>query len=130
MFDYGKRLMTLRKAQKKTQKEVADAIGSTIRGYQNYEYNHSEMNHDKLLRLLDFYGISADFFFMRKKETESGQVKLMKKITSAHLDDLERELRNLREATVKISNEISAMKKDVGVKEGPQKELPASSDSE
>ena len=43
-----------------TQKNVADEIGVSLRGYQQYEQGKFEPNIERLIRLADIFHISVD----------------------------------------------------------------------
>jgi len=43
-----------------TQKAVAESIGVSLRGYQQYEQGKFEPNIEKLIKLADTFGISVD----------------------------------------------------------------------
>ena len=49
-----------RNQQKMTQKAVAEAVGISLRGYQQYEQGKFEPNIEKLIKLADFFCISID----------------------------------------------------------------------
>lgn len=55
------RLKELRKANKKTQQEVADFMGITRRGYQKWENGESQIKPDKAQALADYFGVSVGF---------------------------------------------------------------------
>ncbi len=54
-------LKELRKNANKTQAEVADNCGITLRSYQNYESNNREMGYSALVKVADFFGVSVDY---------------------------------------------------------------------
>ena len=62
---YGERLKLLRKEKKVPQKELADLLGISIRGYQFYESEDNEPNIKVLTVLADFYGVSIDYLVGR-----------------------------------------------------------------
>jgi len=55
----------LRKEKKVPQKELADLLGISIRGYQFYESEDNEPNIKVLTVLADFYGVSIDYLVGR-----------------------------------------------------------------
>ncbi len=59
-MNFNERLKMYRNQQKKTQKEVAEAVGVSLRGYQQYEQGKFEPNIEKLVKLADTFGISVD----------------------------------------------------------------------
>lgn len=62
---YGERLKQLRKERKVSQKELADYLGISVRGYQFYESEDNEPNIRMLIALADFYGVTIDFLVGR-----------------------------------------------------------------
>lgn len=62
---YGERLKLLRKEKKVPQKELADLLGISIRGYQFYESEVNEPNVKVLTALADFYGVTIDYLVGR-----------------------------------------------------------------
>ena len=57
---YGERLKFLRKERKIPQKDLAELLGISIRGYQFYESENNEPNIAALVTLADFYGVTID----------------------------------------------------------------------
>ncbi len=62
---FGERLKKLRQERKVPQKELAEYLGITIRGYQFYESEVNEPNIKTLTALADFYGVSVDYLVGR-----------------------------------------------------------------
>ena len=62
---YGERLKLLRKEKKVPQKELADFLGISVRGYQFYESEVNEPNVKVLTMLADFYGVTIDYLVGR-----------------------------------------------------------------
>ncbi len=62
---YGERLKLLRKERKVPQKELADLLGISVRGYQFYESEVNEPNVKVLTMLADFYGVTIDYLVGR-----------------------------------------------------------------
>ena len=62
---YGERLKLLRKEKKVQQKELADLLGISVRGYQFYESDDNEPNIKVLTVLADFYGVTIDYLVGR-----------------------------------------------------------------
>ena len=58
---FGERLKQLRKERKVSQKELAEYLGISIRGYQFYESEDNEPNIRTLTALADFYGVTIDY---------------------------------------------------------------------
>jgi len=65
---YGERLKFLRKERKIPQKDLAELLGISIRGYQFYESENNEPNIAALVTLADFYGVTIDFLVGRTDE--------------------------------------------------------------
>ena len=59
------KLKALRKEKKLNQGEVAELLGITAQAYQKYEYGTAELTHENLVKLADFYGVSADYLLGR-----------------------------------------------------------------
>ena len=64
----GDRLRVLRKERKVSQKELAEYLGISIRGYQFYESEDNEPNIKMLIALADFYGVTIDYLVGRTDE--------------------------------------------------------------
>ena len=62
---FGERLRQLRRERKVGQKELAEYLGISIRGYQFYESEDNEPNIKTLLALADFYGVTTDYLLGR-----------------------------------------------------------------
>ena len=65
---FGERLKALRKERKVSQKELAEYLGISIRGYQFYESEDNEPNIKMLRALADFYGVTIDYLVGRSEE--------------------------------------------------------------
>lgn len=59
------RLRNLRAEKRLSQQKVADGIGMTKAGYQNYESGRQTPNFSMLPRLADFYDVSTDYLLGR-----------------------------------------------------------------
>lgn len=59
-MNFSNRLKTYRNSHHMTQKSVAEAIGVSLRGYQQYEQGKFEPNIEKLIKLADLFGITVD----------------------------------------------------------------------
>ncbi len=62
---FGERLKKLRRERKVPQKELAEYLGISIRGYQFYESEDNEPNEKTLIALADFYQVSIDYLVGR-----------------------------------------------------------------
>ena len=60
LYDICKALRELRKAQHKTQREVAEAIGITTQSYQAYESGKTLPTLENFLRLCIYFDITPD----------------------------------------------------------------------
>ena len=67
---YGERLKLLRKEKKVQQKELADLLGISVRGYQFYESEDNEPNIKVLTVLADFYGVTIDYLVGRTNKRD------------------------------------------------------------
>ncbi|OYP44793.1 DNA-binding XRE family transcriptional regulator [Lachnotalea glycerini] len=65
MFDFGKRLKSIRLSRNLTQKQLAEAIGSSERGIQNYELGASKPKYEIIIALADYFDISTDYLLGR-----------------------------------------------------------------
>ena len=57
---FPEHLLLLRRAHGLKQTELAEKIGLSWRGYQNYELGKRESKLSTLIALADFYGITVD----------------------------------------------------------------------
>lgn len=62
---FGERLKLLRKERGVPQKELAEYLGISIRGYQFYESEDNEPNIKMLMALADYYGVTIDYLVGR-----------------------------------------------------------------
>jgi transcriptional regulator with XRE-family HTH domain len=65
---FGEKLRRARKNKGLKQEEVARIVGIDDTTLSKYENNKSEPDNETLQKLIDLYGISADFLFKEKKE--------------------------------------------------------------
>ena len=65
MNKFSIRLRDLRIEKKLKQKDVADAIGVTVRAISNYEAGIREPSFDVLLTLCSYFDVSADYLLGR-----------------------------------------------------------------
>ena len=65
MSIFSDKLKECRKKIGKTQRDVAYDLGMTENGYKNYELGKREPNHEIMLKLADYYGVSLDYLFGR-----------------------------------------------------------------
>ncbi|MBQ8404546.1 MAG: helix-turn-helix transcriptional regulator [Clostridia bacterium] len=62
---YIKRIRDLREDNDKTQKEIADLLRTSQTMYARYERGANELPIHHLLKLCDYYGVSADYILGR-----------------------------------------------------------------
>ena len=65
---YIKIMRDLREDSDKTQQEIADFLGTSQTMYARYERGANELPIHHLLKLCDFYGVSADYFLGRSSD--------------------------------------------------------------
>ena len=68
MMRYIKRIRDLREDSDKTQQEIADVLGTSQTMYARYERGANELPIHHLLKLCDYYGVSADYILGRTDE--------------------------------------------------------------
>ena len=64
----AERLKPLRREKGKTQKEMADFLDVTERHYQKIEYGHINISATLVIKLADYFQVSADYLLDRKDE--------------------------------------------------------------
>ncbi|WJH35580.1 helix-turn-helix transcriptional regulator [Paenibacillus aurantius] len=64
----GNRIAQLRSARGLTQGELAEKVGVTRASLSHYENNRREPDWDTLLKLADFFSVSADYLMNRTNE--------------------------------------------------------------
>ncbi|MBR4335836.1 MAG: helix-turn-helix transcriptional regulator [Clostridia bacterium] len=62
---YLKRMRDLREDHDKTQREIAEVLGTSQTMYARYERGANELPIRHLLKLCDYYKISTDYFLGR-----------------------------------------------------------------
>ena len=65
-LDSRERMRSLREVNDLTQAEVAKIIDKSQQGYNHIEVGRAELKIDDLIKLCDFYNVSADFFIGRE----------------------------------------------------------------
>ncbi len=68
---FNERLKQLRQAKGVTQKQVADFLKITDRGYRDYEIGNSTPNFERLLNLADYFNVSLDYLVGRSNNPNS-----------------------------------------------------------
>ena len=61
-MDYRTRIRNVREDRDLTQKEVGQIINKSQQGYGHIEDGRAELKIDDLIKLCQFYGVSADYF--------------------------------------------------------------------
>lgn len=64
-FPYQRRLRDLREDHDKTQQDIADILGTSQTMYARFERGANELPLRHLLKLADYYGVSADYLLGR-----------------------------------------------------------------
>ena len=64
-MDWVKRIRDLREDHDKTQQEIADVLGTSQTMYARYERGANELPIHHLVKLCDYYGVSADYILGR-----------------------------------------------------------------
>ncbi len=64
-MDYLKRMRDLREDHDKTQQEIAEVLGTSQTMYARYERGANELPIHHLVKLCDYYGVSADYILGR-----------------------------------------------------------------
>ena len=64
-FPYQRRLRDLSEDHDKTQQDIADILGTSPTMYARYERGANELPLRHLLKLADYYGVSADYLLGR-----------------------------------------------------------------
>ncbi len=65
---YRERMRALREDNDLTQSEVAKIINKSQQGYNHIETGRAELKIEDLIKLCDFYKVSADYFVGRKNK--------------------------------------------------------------
>ena len=61
----AKRLKALRESRRIYQREMAEQLGLSFRGYQGYETNQTEPKLATLIAIADYYNVSIDYLVGR-----------------------------------------------------------------
>ena len=71
----AERLKALREGRRIYQREMAEVLGLSFRGYQNYETGQSEPKLATLIAIADYYGVSIDYLAGRTDAPDFQAVK-------------------------------------------------------
>lgn len=66
----AKRLKALRESRRIYQKEMAELLGLSLRGYQCYEADQSEPKLATLIAIADYFHVSTDYLLGRTDDPE------------------------------------------------------------
>jgi len=72
----GENLKTLRLSKNLTQQKVADSLGIRRDNYTHYELNKRQPNYDMLVKIADFFNVSADYLLARTEQPKETNPKL------------------------------------------------------
>lgn len=62
---FAKRLKQLRKNKKITQEDMSNMLGISRQGYGKYENGKAEPDHDTLVKIANYFKVSADYLLGR-----------------------------------------------------------------
>lgn len=65
---FAQRLKELRKENKRTQNELAEILGITVRAYQYYEGGAHYPDVPGLMNLADYFGVTTDYLLGRSDQ--------------------------------------------------------------
>ena len=71
LYRLGQRLKELRKLNNVTQKQLAEFIGASERGVQNYEQGSRKPAYDMLIAIADYFDVSVDYLLGRTDNPDS-----------------------------------------------------------
>lgn len=66
-MDYRERMRALREDRDLTQAQVGKILNKSQQGYNHIETGRAELKIEDLIKLCDFYQVSADYFIGRAK---------------------------------------------------------------
>ncbi|MBQ8869350.1 MAG: helix-turn-helix transcriptional regulator [Oscillospiraceae bacterium] len=65
-MNYRERMRALREDRDLTQEQLGKIINKSQQGYNHIEAGRAELKIEDLIKLCDFYNVSADYFIGRK----------------------------------------------------------------
>jgi transcriptional regulator with XRE-family HTH domain len=68
LLDFPSRLIACRKKSGHTQKQIASAVGVSLRGYQYYEAGEKDATSKVLIALADYFDVSLDYLVGRSDD--------------------------------------------------------------
>ena len=67
-MDYRERMRNLREDRDLTQADLGKLINKSQQGYNHIEAGRAELKIEDLIKLCNFYGVTADYFIGRTEE--------------------------------------------------------------
>ena len=67
-MDYRDRMRSLREDRDLTQSQVAEVINKSQQGYNHIEMGRAELKIEDLIKLCDFYNVTADYLIGREEK--------------------------------------------------------------
>ncbi len=67
-MNYRERMRALREDNDITQAQIAKLINKSQQGYNHIETGRAELKIEDLIKLCDFYNVTADYFIGRKEK--------------------------------------------------------------
>ena len=64
-MDYRERMRSLREDRDLTQRQMAGVINKSQQGYSHIENGRAELKIEDLIKLCDYYGVTADYLIGR-----------------------------------------------------------------
>lgn len=68
MSNFTDRIQSLKINRKLLQKEIAEAVGISVRTYQRYETGERTPDTDTLIKLADYFDVSTDYLLGRSDD--------------------------------------------------------------
>lgn len=92
------RIRDLREDRDLRQVDVSEAIGIDQRTLSNYETGKTNPDSFAIIKLADFFGVSADYLIGRTNENKISADDIIKKIDRIRLvlDDIEKDIKNIK----------------------------------
>ncbi len=90
MIDAGERLRDLREKSRKTQADISNMLGTTQQIYSRYENERTDLPLRHLVKLADYYQVSADYILGRTsypKEPPEMDKPFLKNVTYGEVND-------------------------------------------
>lgn len=70
MITLSERLIKLKETNNLLQKDIAKSVGLSLRSYQRYEYGEREPTASIIIKLADYFNVSADYLLGRTDNPE------------------------------------------------------------